>query len=108
VVNETVNIKESSLSKIKDFIHEYFIGKQNEDSVERAKQTNGVKFLHLDGITVEGTYNIQQSKKMFEFWSPKKESVNYKLMVLVFNLMKESFVKPETTKYISDLSGYLL
>jgi len=106
VVNESVNIKESSLSKINDFMPEYFIGKQNEDSVEMAKQINGVKLLHLDGITVAGTYNIQQTKKMFEFWSPKKDSVNFKLMALVFNLMKASFVKPETTKYISDLSGY--
>ena len=110
LVNETVLIQESSLSKIKNFMPEYFIGKQQEDSIERAKQLedekNGIHVVGLDGITIEGIFRDQDSNRMFKFWSPNQASVNYKLMILLFDLMKGSFVKPETRKYITELKIY--
>ena len=108
--NETVLIKESSLSKIKNFMPEYFIGKQLEDSIECAKQLedekNGIYIVGLDGINIEGIFRDQDSNRMFQFWSPNQASVNHKLMILLFDLMKGSFVKPETQEYITELKLY--
>jgi hypothetical protein len=110
LVNETVLTQESTIAKIQSFMPEYFIGKQQEDSVERAKQLedarNGVHMVGLDGITIEGTYKDQNSNQIFQFWSPVKTSVNYKLMTLLFDLMKGLFVKPETAKYLTELLIY--
>ena len=110
LVNETVLIRELSLSKIKNFMPEYLIVKQQEDSVERVKQLedekNGIHGVNLDGITVEGAYRDKGSNQIFKFWSPNKESVNFKLMIRLFDLMNGSFVKPETAKYINDLKAY--
>src|SRR5574344_599859 len=102
LVNETVLIQELSLSKIKNFMPEYFIAKQQEDSVERAKQLedekNGIYGVNLDGITIEGAYRYNDLNRIFKFWSPNKESVNFKLMIRLFDLMNGSFVKSETAK----------
>lgn len=110
LVNESVSLQEKSLLKIKDFMPLYFIGKQKEDSLERVKQLedekNGIHIANLDGITIEGKCVDQKSSRLFKFWSPGKQSVNYNLMILLFNLMDGSFIKPETVRYLAVLKGY--
>ena len=110
LANESVLIQESSVSKIKDFMPMYFVEKQKEDSIERAKELEdekkGIHGVNLDGITIKGEFIDQKLNRSFDFWSPNKISINFKLMNLIFELMNGSFVKPETVKYIKDLKGY--
>ena len=117
LVNEKVSIQEATLSKIIGFIPDYFIGRKQEDSINRAKQLEAeIKALQrgariefgvgLDGITIEGAFRNQQSNWTFQFWSPRKGSVDYKFSMLLFDLMRGSFVRPETQKYLAGLEEY--
>ena len=114
-VNEVVPINSASISRISDFLPTYFIEKQRLDSIEmkeeeireeQRKKGVGVYIANLDGITIRGYVFSQQTERGFEFWSPNKTSVNYTLMMLYFDLMKNSFVKPQTINYISGLRDY--
>jgi hypothetical protein len=111
-VNETVSIKNESISRIIKFIPVYIIGIERLDSIEKAEylemSRKGIFKLTTgtDGITVQGTLQDQQKMQLIKFRSPQKENINYMLMMLLFNQMRGEFKKKQTEKYIGILNSY--
>lgn len=104
-VTEQKSIRNEEISVLTKFFKNYtFTRKGSIDtiSVDKVIRPNGDTVLAymisagLDGITIEGNYN----KRHFEFWSPRKDTENHKLMEMIFRLMNSSFSKPEIVRYI--------
>jgi hypothetical protein len=116
---ELVNRKEliipsGRLISLKEFFKTYkFKIKNNIDAVGTHNE-----FIHgdsvlaydiemgTDGITVSGSFEQNNSNNKLEFWSPKKETQNAKLMVLLFDLLDITFTDKKSIDYAEQLQQY--
>jgi hypothetical protein len=74
---------------------------ENGDSVLVYSVSMGV-----DGITVSGVFDQTSTSKKFQFWSPKKDTANDKLVIILFDLMNKAFKDNKSTEYLRRLKGY--
>lgn len=59
-----------------------------------------------DSIRVNGVLTKNDVTTKFAFWSPKKESGNAKLMILLFDLIGNAFSDQKIVNYIKELQQY--
>jgi hypothetical protein len=60
-----------------------------------------------DGMSVEGSYEANNTKKTFKNWSPGRGSAEHQLNRLLYEMMITHVKEPSAVKYIEDLHGYL-
>lgn len=107
-------IPSQKLTSLTNFLKTYqFKIKSNIDTVGSHKE-----FLHgdsilaydiemgSDGITVSGIFEQSNTSSKFEFWSPKKETQNAKLMALLFNILDITFTDKKSIDYTEQLQQY--
>jgi hypothetical protein len=112
--NKQTKIRKGEMDTIADFFKTYnFRIKGSVDTIGVHKEIINGKSLTMydmdigvDGITVDGTYTQGNIMKKFAFWSPRKETENHRLMVLVFSMLYQSFSDDIIVNYIEKLEDY--
>lgn len=109
-INEKCLLADSLTSDLQLFFVDYFKQKFTLDSIEKVneleREKNGIHVVGLDGITVKGVLVDKNGERSFDFWSPQKQTINHKLMSILFKQMYSTFNKPETINYLENLEGY--
>lgn len=114
ILNQQTTILKSEIDTIANFLKTYkFQIKGSADTTGVHKVfMNGDSLtvytltIGVDGIIVNGTFTQGNIVKTFAFWSPKRETENHKLMVLIFSLLYESITEEKTVHYMDQLEDY--
>jgi hypothetical protein len=108
-ISEKCLLTDSLMSDLQLLLVDYSKQKFTLDSIEKVNrlemEKTGIR-ISLDGIRVNGVMVDKYGERSFDFWSPKKGTIDYQLMRVVFKLMYSSFIKPETISYVEQLEGY--
>lgn len=61
----------------------------------------------VDGISVSGELmNKDNTRKTFEFWSPRKQTENHELIKMLFGIAHACFTNKNTINYLGKLEQY--
>lgn len=99
----------NSIEVLKGFLESYNFDKTNNISTEtviKDGDTSIITIVGFDGISVSGTLTQLDRDKEFEFWSPQKNTDNYKLVKLLFSITDQYFVEEKERRYLNSLKGY--
>lgn len=111
---EKTSTSEEKVSSIVAFLETYnFKVKGSTDTISSERvlwlgdSTTAYKTSYGgDGITVNGSFTRNGVSKKFAFWSPKKESENYRFVQLLFSMASNSFKKKKTLAHVKALQRY--
>jgi hypothetical protein len=113
MINETAKLNKSEVDNLQNLLRSYeFKIKTNQDTIGTEKifengdsVTAYVISEGLDGVNVKGTYTTNSVSKHFAFWSPEKNSDNYKIVKNILSLGRP-FRRKRTCEYLKTLEGY--
>ena len=109
-INDTWFLADSSLLELQLLFVDYFRLKYTLDSIrnteERERILRNIHIVELDGISVKGVFVDNDGDRGFDFRSPRKGTVDHRLMSILYKLMYIAFTKPETINYLEQLEGY--
>ena len=94
---EKQRIDPSNLSDFKIILKKYV---ESQDSSMKI-QTG------LDGISITGNLNFNDSIYTFSFWSPQKETENHVLLKSSIELLRKNLTDKNSKQYIRSLKRYL-
>ena len=114
-INEKREITESSMAELQRLFVNYAQEKRTEDSLETVRiqklmEENGGVIDHViivDGMCVGIDWVNKNGSTSIYTCNPKRGSINYRLYSTLFALMRSTFQKSETIKYLYELGGYL-
>ena len=115
IISDAAFVKKEDLAPLTDFLKTYdFPIKGKADTMALHKgpffkgDTTTIYELYTgaDGVNVYGLLDQNDTIKKFAFWSPKKDSDNYKLVDILFAIMDGGLKKKESRTYIKALKAY--
>lgn len=107
--DEKRTLNDSSYTTLNNFLATYEATKTNNIEVIstiKGGDTSTITLVGFDGITVLGSLSKANSYKEFEFWSPKQNTSNYRLIKLFFSITDTYFIDEREREYINSLKGY--
>lgn len=111
---ENVSVQQSQLAELLSFLEHYnFKIKGSIDTLSSQRvfrngdSTTAYKVsIGSDGINIKGSYKKNGTKREFAFWSPEKDSNNYRLAQQLFALSNVSLKRKRSLDYIKTLKSY--
>lgn len=111
---EKSRVPDTTAVKLEKFLNNYeFLHKGSTDTIaKKVIQQNGDTLIQYsilegtDGIDVYGELKNKSTTRTFKFWSPDIETLNHKLIELLFEMMYAGFIKPDSLEYLEKLKLY--